>query len=65
MKVYGVFDRITINASSLHRLKDDVIKMLVRAEKFGVMPMGSEKEVEPEKNEKEEKTQEADETIDV
>jgi len=65
VKVYGVFDRITINASSLHRLKDDVIKMLVRAEKFGVMPMGSEKEVEPEKNEKEEKTQEADETIDV
>lgn len=44
VKVYGVFDRITINASSLHRLKDDVIKMLVRAEKFGVMQMQSEDE---------------------
>lgn len=42
MKVYGVFDRVTINASSLHRLKDDVIKMLVRAEKFGVLKMMSE-----------------------
>lgn len=42
VKVYGVFDRVTINASSLHRLKDDVIKMLVRAEKFGVLKMMSE-----------------------
>lgn len=39
VKVYGIFDRVTINQSSLHRLKDDVIKMLVRAEKFGVMQM--------------------------
>lgn len=42
VKVYGVFDRITINESSVARLKDDVIKMLVRAEKFGVLPMMSE-----------------------
>ncbi len=42
VKVYGVFDRITINESSVARLKDDVIKMLVRAEKFGVLQMMSD-----------------------
>jgi excinuclease ABC subunit A len=56
VKVYGVFDRITINQSSLHRLKDDVIKMLVRAEKFGVMQM-------EDNDQKEEK--ETEETTDI
>ena len=37
VKVYGVFDRVTINKSTERRLKDDVIKMLWRSEKFGVM----------------------------
>lgn len=35
--VYGVFDRVTINNSTMKRLKDDIIKMLSRSEKFGVM----------------------------
>ena len=35
--VYGVFDRVTINNSTMKRLKDDVIKMLSRSDKFGVM----------------------------
>lgn len=37
VKVYGVYDRITVNDSTLRRLKDDIIKMLTRSEKFGVM----------------------------
>jgi len=36
VKLFGVFDRVTINESTLKRLKDDIIKMLTRAEKFGI-----------------------------
>lgn len=36
VKVYGIFDRVTINLSTKRRLKDDIIKMLWRSEKFGV-----------------------------
>jgi len=36
VKVSGVFDRITVGESVIRRLKDDVIKMLGRTEKFGV-----------------------------
>jgi len=36
VKVSGVFDRLTIGESIHRRLKDDVIKMLSRTEKFGV-----------------------------
>lgn len=36
MKVSGVFDRVTVGQSVYRRLKDDVIKMLSRTEKFGV-----------------------------
>ncbi len=34
IQLYGIFDRVTINKSTAHRLKDDTIKMLGRAEKF-------------------------------
>ena len=36
VKLFGVYDRVTINDSTVRRLKDDVIKMLSRSEKFGV-----------------------------
>ncbi len=36
VKIYGIFDRVTINQSTRTRLKDDIIKMLGRTEKFGV-----------------------------
>lgn len=42
VKVFGVFDRITINDATLRRLKDDIIKMLARTEKFGIMKQGEQ-----------------------
>ncbi|USN55634.1 MAG: hypothetical protein H6765_03440 [Candidatus Peribacteria bacterium] len=49
VKLYGIFDRVTINQSTLNRLKDDTIKMLARADKFGVML------AEPEEDKKQKK----------
>lgn len=52
VKVYGIFDRVTINDATLKRLKDDAIKMLGRTEKFGVYVLDSEsKEQGAENNE--------------
>jgi len=39
VNVYWVFDRVTINNSTVKRLKEDSIKMLTRADKFWVMIM--------------------------
>ena len=36
VRVSGVFDRVTVGQSVHRRLKDDIIKMLSRTEKFGV-----------------------------
>jgi len=36
LKVYGIYDRITVEKSKLDRLKEDVIKILWETEKFGV-----------------------------
>lgn len=36
VKVYGIFDRITITDETLSRLEEDSIKMLAMADKFGV-----------------------------
>lgn len=43
VKVFGIFDRVTINDSTVKRLKDDIIKMLTRAEKFGIRQSESPK----------------------
>lgn len=36
VKVYGIFDRVTITQETLNRLKEDSIRMLVMADKFGI-----------------------------
>ena len=46
IRLYGIFDRVTINDSTSRRLKDDIIKMLWRAEKFGVMVQDGDDDVE-------------------
>lgn len=54
IRLYGIFDRVTINASTSRRLKDDIIKMLWKSEKFGVMVQDGGDQVE-EKVKKEDK----------
>ncbi len=49
VKVHGIFDRIQVNPSVHRRLKDDIIKMLWRADKFWVKAVFDSKEQE-EKN---------------
>lgn len=39
VQVFGIFDRVVINGQSLDRLREDAIKMLSRADKFGILPM--------------------------
>mgnify|MGYP002682247003 FL=1 len=36
LKVYGIYDRITVESSKIDRLKEDVIKILWETEKFGL-----------------------------
>ncbi|HRX64126.1 MAG TPA: excinuclease ABC subunit UvrA [Candidatus Absconditabacterales bacterium] len=36
VKVYGIYDRITVQSDKLDRVKEDVIKILGETEKFGV-----------------------------
>ncbi len=36
LKVYGIYDRITVENSKIDRLKEDIIKILWETEKFGV-----------------------------
>lgn len=36
IKVYGIYDRITIEINKIDRLKEDVIKILWETEKFGI-----------------------------
>lgn len=36
VKVYGIFDRVTIEEAKMGRLKEDIIKILSLAKKFGV-----------------------------
>lgn len=54
VKLYGIFDRVTINNSTIKRLKDDVIKMLGRSEKFGILCLEEETESTEVRREKEE-----------
>ncbi len=51
VRVQWVFDRITVNESVQRRLKDDIIKMLGRTEKFGVKTATESSEI-ARKNEK-------------
>ncbi len=44
VKVYGIFDRVTITQETLSRLKEDSIKMLAMADKFGVYMVDEDKE---------------------
>jgi len=44
VKVYGIFDRVTITQETLSRLKEDSIKMLAMADKFGVYMVDDDKE---------------------
>ena len=44
--IYGVFDRIKVTDAIHRRLKEDVIKMLGRADKFGVRVLGVGDEVQ-------------------
>jgi len=37
IKVYGIFDRITVDESKKSRLKEDIIKILSEVKKFGVL----------------------------
>ena len=37
IKVYGIFDRITIDDAKISRLKEDIIKILAEVKKFGVL----------------------------
>ncbi len=46
VRVQGVFDRITVWQSIHRRLKDDIIKMLSRTEKFGVKSVTETTEIE-------------------
>ena len=50
VKIYGIFDRVTVNKNMERRLKDDVIKMLGRVEKFGVMRTEEEEDIECKSN---------------
>jgi excinuclease ABC subunit A len=36
IKIYGIYDRVTVEKSKLDRLKEDIIKILWETEKFGV-----------------------------
>ena len=36
LKVYGIYDRVTVEKSKLDRLKEDIIKILSETEKFGI-----------------------------
>lgn len=36
VKIYGIYDRITVEKNKLDRLKEDVIKILSETEKFGI-----------------------------
>jgi hypothetical protein len=36
VKVYGIYDRITVEKNKLDRLKEDIIKILSETEKFGI-----------------------------
>lgn len=36
IKIYGIFDRVTIEEAKLGRLKDDIIKILSLTKKFGI-----------------------------
>jgi len=37
IKVYGIYDRLTVEESKMSRLKEDIIKILANVKKFGVM----------------------------
>lgn len=43
VKVYGVFDRITIDDEKIGRIKDDIIKILSMTKKFGIYEVLGEK----------------------
>lgn len=47
IKVYGIYDRITVEGNKIDRLKEDIIKILWETEKFGVYV----DEVNPEESE--------------
>ena len=36
IKVYGIYDRVTVEKNKLDRLKEDIIKILSETEKFGI-----------------------------
>jgi hypothetical protein len=36
LKVYGIYDRITLEEEKIPRLKEDIIKILGESKKFGV-----------------------------
>ncbi len=44
IKVYGIFDRVTIEESKMGRLKEDIIKILSLTKKFGVYEALEEKQ---------------------
>lgn len=36
LHVYGIYDRVTIEPSKMDRLREDIIKILADAPKFGI-----------------------------
>ncbi len=42
LKVYGIYDRVTVEEKKMDRLREDVIKILAEAPKFGVYVEGDE-----------------------
>ena len=43
IKVYGIYDRVTIDDEKLSRIKEDIIKILATTKKFGVYQVLGEK----------------------
>jgi excinuclease UvrABC ATPase subunit len=36
LRVFGIYDRVTVEKNKLDRLKEDIIKILSETEKFGI-----------------------------
>jgi len=48
LKVYGIFDRVTVDETKIPRLKEDIIKILGSQKKFGIFRAESAKKSESE-----------------
>jgi len=56
IKVYGIFDRITVDEAKIPRLKEDIIKILAEVKKFGVLLQDAKVEEKDNKSSKKKNT---------